>query len=147
MDDEHDEIALERFVISDTIKRAIGLIGWMEVDEVQPYYCEGLIHLTGLFQTGVLEFDKQASILKITTNESELSNLKTWYKNTYASLANHYLKKQDATIWLNNFATKENKYFLPNNENLKNFVLYYFDRYKKIGTEIDFTDKKENYLN
>ncbi|MFZ9659830.1 MAG: invasion protein CiaB [Arcobacteraceae bacterium] len=147
LDDEHDEIALERFVISDTIKRAIGLIGWMEVDEVQPYYCEGLIHLTGLFQTGVLEFDKQASILKITTNESELSNLKTWYKNTYASLANHYLKKQDATIWLNNFATKENKYFLPNNENLKNFVLYYFDRYKKIGTEIDFTDKKENYLN
>lgn len=147
LDDEHDEIALERFVISDTIKRAIGLIGWMEVDEVQPYYCEGLIHLTGLFQTGVLEFDKQASILKITTNESELSNLKTWYKNTYASLANHYLKKQDATIWLNNFATKENKYFLPNDENLKNFVLYYFDRYKKIGTEIDFTDKKENYLN
>ncbi len=147
LDDEHDEIALERFVISDTIKRAIGLIGWMEVDEVQPYYCEGLIHLTGLFQTGVLEFDKQASILKITTNESELSSLKTWYKNTYASLANHYLKKQDATIWLNNFATKENKYFLPNNENLKNFVLYYFDRYKKIGTEIDFTDKKENYLN
>jgi len=147
LDDEHDEIALERFVISDTIKRAIGLIGWMEVDEVQPYYCEGLIHLTGLFQTGVLEFDKQASILKITTNESELSSLKTWYKNTYASLANHYLKKQDATIWLNNFATKENKYFLPNNENLKNFVLYYFDRYKKIGTEIDFTDKKENYIN
>ena len=50
MDENSSEKELEEFVLSDTIKRAIGLIGWMEVDEVQPYYCEGLIHLNGLFQ-------------------------------------------------------------------------------------------------
>lgn len=146
MDEKNDEKELEKFVISDIIKRAIGLIGWMEVDEVQPYYCEGLIHLSGLFETGILSFDEEKQTLTIMKNETEINKLKAWYIDTYSSLAKHYLEKLDATSWLNNFAMKDNKYFLPNNENLKNFVLYYFDKYKKMGTEIDFEDTKANYL-
>jgi len=147
MDGENDEIELERYVISDTIKRAVGLIGWMEVDEVQPYYCEGLIHLSGLFQTGILAFDKATNELAIDRSEKKIKDLKVWYIATYSSLANHYLTKQDATIWLSKFATKEESYFLPNDANLKSFVLYYFQKYKQMGTQIDFSDKKENYLN
>jgi hypothetical protein len=141
-----DESELERYVISDTIKRAVGLIGWMEVDEVQPYYCEGLIHLNGLFTSGVLSFDEEKKKLAIDTSGMKIKLLKDWYISVYSSLALHYLEKNDATIWLNQFATKGDKYFLPNNENLKNFVLFYFDKYKQMGTELDFSDKKENYL-
>lgn len=141
-----DESELERYVISDTIKRAVGLIGWMEVDEVQPYYCEGLIHLNGLFTSGVLSFDEEKKKLAIDTSGMKIKLLKDWYISVYSSLALHYLEKNDATIWLNQFATKGDKYFLPNNENLKIFVLFYFDKYKQMGTELDFSDKKENYL-
>ncbi len=146
MDNETDEKELEKYVISDTIKRAVGLIGWMEVDEVQPYYCEGLIHLNGLFNSGVLTFDEENKKLNIDKSDTKIKLLKDWYISVYSSLALHYLEKNDATIWLHQFATKEDKYFLPKNENLKNFVLYYFNKYKQMGTELDFSDTKENYL-
>jgi hypothetical protein len=144
LDDENDEQHLEEHVINDTIKRAVGLIGWMEVDEVQPYYCEGLIHLTGLFTNNVLSWDGKN--LTIDSNKNNIRKLKDWYIETYSSLATHYLEKQDALVWLNKYATKEEKYFLPNDENIKDFVLHYFKRYQEIGTQIDFNDKKENYL-
>ncbi|MCK5294728.1 MAG: invasion protein CiaB, partial [Arcobacteraceae bacterium] len=141
-----DEKYLEEYVINDTIKRAIGLIGWMEVDEVQPYYCEGLIHLTGLFLSDILVWDSDTKQLTINNNDKNIAKLKEWYIQTYSSLASHYLNKKDALVWLNLYATKENKYFLPNNENIKDFALYYFDRYKAIGQELDTTDNKNNYL-
>jgi len=144
-DNSSDEKYLEEHVVSDTIKRAIGLIGWMEVDEVQPYYCEGLIHLNGLFKCEVIVWSNETNKLTINTNEENIEKLKIWYTNTYSSLASHYLEKQDALIWLNKFAIKEDKYFLPTNKNIKDFVLYYFDRYKKIGQELDTTDSKDNY--
>ncbi|MFA9240505.1 MAG: invasion protein CiaB, partial [Candidatus Paceibacteria bacterium] len=51
LDEDTDELHLKSQVLIDLVKRSVGLIGWMEVDEVQPYYCEGLIHLNGLFDT------------------------------------------------------------------------------------------------
>jgi len=144
MDQSNDESYLEEHIIRDTIKRAVGLIGWMEVDEVQPYYCEGLIHLAGLFESKVLEW--KDNNLSINTNEKTISSLKQWYIDTYSSLASHYLQKQDALIWLNNYAIKENKYFLPKDDTIKDFVQYYFKRYQAIGQELDTSDCKENYL-
>ena len=145
LDSSSEEGALLEYVINDTIKRAVGLIGWMEVDEVQPYYCEGIIHLFGLFSSGVLRFDTGEKKLHITKDTDQLEQLKAWYIETYKSLAKHYLIKQDASLWLYQFMKKDGEYFLPNDENLKSFVLYYFERYKEIGTQIDFSDKKENY--
>ena len=143
MDENDDENYLEEHVIRDTIKRAVGLIGWMEVDEVQPYYCEGLIHLNGLFTTKVLTWNDNK--LTINTSNSKVKDLKQWYINTYSSLANHYLEKKDALVWLNTYASKEDKYFLPNDTNIKDFVLYYFKRYQEIGQELDSNDNKNNY--
>ncbi len=37
-------------VFHELIKRAIGLISWQRVDEVKPYYTEGLIHLSLLLK-------------------------------------------------------------------------------------------------
>jgi hypothetical protein len=119
-------------------------MGWMEVDEVQPYYCEGLIHLSGLFDTQVLVWKNKQ--LNIDTSEEKYEALKKWYISTYQELANHYLEKKDATEFLNKFAVKDDEYFMPTNGNIFSFVQHYFKRYKEIGQELETADKKENYL-
>ncbi len=144
LDSEDDEKELEEQVLIDLVKRAVGLIGWMEVDEVQPYYCEGLIHLNGLFTVGILDFEENK--LSIDLNESKIEELKQWYVKTYTDLAKHYLDKKDATLFLENFAKKESKYFMPNDSKIKAFVEFYFNRYKEIGQELDKEDKKSNYI-
>ncbi|WP_417327595.1 invasion protein CiaB [Halarcobacter sp.] len=144
LDSEDDEKELEEQVLIDLVKRAVGLIGWMEVDEVQPYYCEGLIHLNALFTVGILDFENDK--LNIDLSSSKIEELKQWYVKTYTDLAKHYLDKKDATLFLENFAKKESKYFLPNDSKIKAFVEFYFNRYKEIGQELDKEDKKSNYI-
>ena len=42
----HEENSLlKEYIIDDLVSRAVALIGWREVENVLPYYCEGLIHL------------------------------------------------------------------------------------------------------
>ncbi|MEA3513054.1 MAG: invasion protein CiaB [Campylobacterota bacterium] len=145
LDENSDEKDLEEFVLSDTIKRAIGLIAWMEVDEVQPYYCEGLIHLNGLFESKVLTWDEETEKLTINQDKKLLENLKQWYIDTYNNLAKHYLDKKDASEFLNIYAIKKDKYYSSTSKNIDNFIQYYFRRYKQIGQELDTNDNKENY--
>jgi hypothetical protein len=146
MDKSNDEKELEQFVINDTIKRAVGLIGWMEVDEVLPYYCEGMIHLNGLFNTGVLSWNKEDKELAINQSKENIEALKQWYIDTYKSLASHYLDKKDASEFLNRYAVKKGKYFTSSDETIDDFVQHYFARYKQIGQELDTADSKENYI-
>ena len=80
------------------------------------------------------------------TLKEKFEKLKAWYIKNYTALAKHYLEKLDATKFLNIYATKKDKYFMPNNENIKSFVEYYFKRYQEIGQELDTFDKKENYI-
>ncbi len=144
LDDTSDERDLEKQVLIDTIKRAVGLIGWMEVDEVQPYYCEGLIHLNALFDSKILDWREEELIINITANRYD--ELKNWYIKNYTKLAIHYLNKKDATEFLNNFVVKNGKYFMPKDTKINSFVKYYFKRYQEIGQELDIEDKKENYI-
>ncbi len=144
LDNDKDEKHLQRQVLIDSVKRAVGLIGWMEVDEVQPYYCEGLIHLDGLFNSKVLSWENEKLIIDL--SDEKFEELKKWYVETYTSLAKHYLDKKDATLFLNQFAVKEKKYFMPVNKTINEFVKYYFERYKEIGQELDTEDKKSNYI-
>ncbi len=139
---EEDELGEK--VLIDTIKRSISLIGWMEVDEVKPYYCEGLIHLDILFNSGVLEFKDKKLILDI--NRQNYEKTKESYIKIYSLLAKFYLQKKDATEFLNQFITKNEYNFMPKNEKIKAFVEYYYELYKEIGREIDKDDCKENYL-
>jgi len=119
-------------------------MGWMEVAEVQPYYCEGIIHLTALFETNILDWADEQLIIDISADKYE--KLKQWYTNTYTDLAKHYLDKKDATQFLNRFAKKDGKYFMPINPKAHSFVKYYFKRYQEIGQELDTLDSKENYI-
>lgn len=144
LDNSNDEKELEKQVLIDTVKRAVGLMGWMEVDEVQPYYCEGIIHLSGLFDSKVLDFKDEKLIIDLSASKYE--DLKKWYVQTYTSLAKHYLDKKDASEFLNIYAVKESKYFMPVNKKINAFVKSYFKRYQEIGQELDNLDKKENYI-
>ena len=133
-------------VIRDTIKRAISLIGWMEVSEVLPYYCEGLIHLSGLFESGVLKWDDSSKKLSIHTKEIDYNNLISWYQNTYKDLMIHYFIKKDASIFLDKYAKVKKDVFIPKCKKIESFVRYYYERHKDISQKIDTSDKKENYL-
>lgn len=147
LDDEKDETHLQEQVLIDLVKRSVGLISWMEVGEVEPYYCEGLIHLSGLFESKVLVWKNDTEELKIDLSDEKFESLKAWYIKTYTTLAKHYLEKKDATQFLNIYATKkDSKYFMPNDENINSFVKYYFKKYQEIGQELDILDKKENYI-
>ena len=124
---------LKSYILKDITKRAIGLIAWMQTGEVEPYYCEGLIHLDILFQGGVLDFDKS---LSIDFSESAYQNIAKLYKERYNELAKHYLDKKDATEFLSRFAQKEGSCFLPIDKKVRSFVDYYWNLYKKIGRVI-----------
>jgi hypothetical protein len=128
---ENEESELKELIINDVIKRGVGLIAWMEVGEVLPYYTEGLIHLTGLFETGILEFDGK---LTINYNEDNYQKLKSWYKQTYLDLAkNYYLPKLDPKGFLDKFIVKEDNKYLPKESKIKEFVNWYYELYKEIG--------------
>ncbi len=125
---------LKEYVLMDTVKRAVGLIAWKETGEVEPYYCEALIHLSGLFESGVLGFGKK---LQIDMSEEAYERVKKWYLDIYEELALCYLKKDDASSFLSRFAQKEGKYYMPVSDEVKYFVNYYWNLHQEIGQIVD----------
>lgn len=134
---------LKYHILSDIVKRAIGLIAWKETGEVEPYYCEGLIHLSGLFESGVLRFGKK---LEIDMSDVAYEKLKSWYLKTYRELALHYLLKKDASEFLHRFAKKEKKEYLPADDGVKYFVNYYWNLHQDIGQLLDEDSSKDEWL-
>lgn len=140
---EDEDETLSEYILSDTIKRAVGLIGWMKTGEVEPYYCEGLIHLTGLFESGVLHFDEK---LHIDMSHQKYKALKAWYLQIYKNLANHYLAKADAKEFLYQFAVKNGSFYEPVHEIVKKFVTYYWDLHQYMGRDIDEDVKRSEWI-
>ena len=122
---------LKRYIVDDLVERTVGLIVWQEVDEVLPYYCEGLIHLSILFDSGVIGYDKQLKI-----DYTKYDEMKRRYKQAYKALAKHYINKEDANIYLTQYAKKENGVYLPIDSTIRAFVEHYYDRYKLIGQKL-----------
>ncbi len=139
----HEKEELKPHILNDTIRRAVGLIAWKETGEVEPYYCEGLIHLSGLFESGVLDFKNR---LTIDMSEEAYERIKNWYMRTYKKLALHYLHKKDAGEFLHRYARKEGRYFMPTDEKVKYFVNYYWNLHRSIGQTIDEESDKERWL-
>lgn len=122
--------SLKEHIVDDLVSRSIGLMAWREVGEVLPYYCEGLIHLDILFDSGVVDFKKE-----IVIDYSRYEDMKNAYKECYKNLATHYVNKCDASEFLYQYAQKIGGVYLPKNEKIKEFVEYYYDRYKLIGQQ------------
>ncbi len=139
----NEDESCKAYVLADLIKRSVGLIAWMKTDEVQPYYCEGLIHLQGLFETKVLSFNEK---LEIDISDEAYERLKVWYAQTYEKLASHYLEKKDADEFLSRYTKKEDRFYLPIDKKVKDFVEYYWDLHQSIGREIDDIEKREDWV-
>ncbi|HSR74577.1 MAG TPA: invasion protein CiaB, partial [Sulfurovum sp.] len=122
--------ALKKHVVDDVVSRAVGLMAWREVGEVLPYYCEGLIHLDILFSSGVIGYDGQIRI-----DYSRYDAMKKCYQEAYGTLAENYLNKVDASLYLQTYAVKEKGVYLPVKEEIKAFVEHYYERYKEIGQQ------------
>lgn len=131
---------LLREIVFNLIARAVGLIAWMKEDEVLPYYCEALIHLSVLFNAGILHykgnFDSVA--LEINVNENTMQLLKKQYIETYNQLVLTYLNKQDAKLFLDNYAIKDSEgNYKPTKSEVKIFVEDYYQQYQAIGQITD----------
>lgn len=139
----HEVDELKMPVFHELIKRAISLIAWQKIEEVKPYYTEGLIHLDLLFRSGVLSFKNKKLSVNFTLEFYE--RFKNLTLQNYYNLAKHYAEKKDAKAFLNLFCILENGIFLPINEECRDFVLYYYDLYEQIGNELDDSKEFEKY--
>jgi len=128
---ENEKEELIKPMVNDLVSRAVGLMAWREVGEVLPYYCEGLIHLDILFNSGVIKYEKEIKI-----DYSRYEEMKKLYQNAYKSLAQHYIDKKDASIYLEQYTKKSETVYLPINNQISDFVETYYGRYKEIGQKV-----------
>lgn len=141
----HEEEAFKMAVLDELIRRSVGLIAWQKVDEVRAYYCESLIHLKVLFDSGVLDFIDNKLILNF--NENSYEKFKENCILNYEKLAKIYANKIDANEFLSEFAVLNDGIYLPLDEKIKEFVKFYHKRYEEIGNEIDDSNEREKWLN
>lgn len=141
----HEEEAFKEALMIDLIKRSVGLVAWMEQDEVMPYYCEGLIHLSLLFGSGVLDFVENR--LQIDLSSAAYERLKAAYLESYERLARHYLAKAEASIFLEGYLSKDsNHHYKPIDQKTRAFVEFYWARYQAIGQVVDPEASNEDWL-
>ena len=141
----HEKNELILPVFAELIKRSVGLIAWQKVVETRAYYCEGLIHLTLLFRTGVLRFDEKR--LRLNFNQQSYEKFKSLTLENYIDLASYYTKKINASEFLAKFAYFDGEIYLPNDAEVANFVKYYYNRYEMIGNEIDESGEWQKWQN
>ncbi|MDA3053623.1 invasion protein CiaB [Campylobacter sp. JMF_01 NE2] len=132
-------------VLDELIRRSVGLIAWQRVNDVRPYYCEGLIHLTLLFRAGVLKFD--GAKLAVDFSEAGYERFKEICLKNYEILASTYYKKLDAYDFLDGFVENTSGVYLPKDAVCREFVEFYYALYEKIGNEIDESGEHEKWVN
>lgn len=128
---ENEEEELIKHIINDLVSRSVGLMAWREVGEVLPYYCEGLIHLSILFGSGVIIYDETIEI-----HYEQYEAMKEAYMEAYQLLAQHYIDREDASVYLAQYTQKKEGVFLPSNSEVSNFVENFYAQYKRIGQKV-----------
>ncbi len=126
--------ALIEDVMLENIIRSMKLVAQKESDEYRPYYSEAMIHLSILFESGMLEFqdgklwaDFSSKILK---NSCEL------YLAHYDKLVKTYVNKSDAKEYLFDYVRYEGRNLMPIDSGCYDFVSYYYKRYQEIGAKL-----------
>ena len=122
-------------VFAEILRRSVSLIAWQKIDELCPYYCEGLIHLSLLFDCKALSFENEK--LNIDFSLEAYSRFKQATLQNYKSLCEHYSKKRDASEFLARFVSFNDGVYLPKDEELKNFVLYYYKKNEELANQVD----------
>jgi len=127
---------LKESLLVEHIYRCVSLIKYKEVNEVEPYYCEALIHLDILFESWIIFVNSDEKI-EFKFNDETYEKLKEVYIRHYKKLINIYINKIDAGEFLKTYTIKEQWYYLPLNSIVRHFVEYYYDTYKDIWNEIE----------
>jgi len=128
---ENEEGALKKHMIDDLVSRSVGLMAWREVGEVLPYYCEGLIHLSILFASGIITYDD-----KIEIHYAQYEAMKEAYMEAYQLLAQHYIDRADASVYLNQYVQKQEGVYLPIERDIVKFVEHFYAQYQLIGQKV-----------
>ncbi len=139
---EEEEFCLP--VLDELIRRAVGLIAWQRVEELKPYYCEALIHLSLLFASGVLKFDGMRLAVKF--DRAGYESFKSACLQNYEELAQLYCDKKDAAEFLSRFAELSDGVYLPREAQVREFVKFYYSRYEAIGNETDPSNERAKWL-
>ena len=139
---EEEEFCLP--VLDELIRRAVGLIAWQQVEELKPYYCEALIHLSLLFASGVLKFDGIRLAVKF--DRAGYESFKAACLQNYEELARLYCGKKDAAEFLSRFAELSGGVYLPREAQVREFVEFYYSRYEAIGNETDPSNERAKWL-
>ena len=125
-------------VLDDLVRRSVGLIAWKNVEPARAYYCEGLIHLTLLFESGVVEFNGE----KIKVEFNNYEKFKELTLQNYEKLARVYSEKLDASTFLEKFCELVGESYLPLDKKTREFVEHYHKLYEKIGNSV-YEEPKE----
>jgi hypothetical protein len=128
---EKEEESLRKHMIDDLVSRSVGLMAWQEVGEVLPYYCEGLIHLSILFTSGIITYED-----KIEIHYEKYDAMKEAYQEAYHALAQHYVDREDASEYLAQYAQKSAGVYLPIDKKIAKFVEGFYAQYKQIGQKV-----------
>jgi len=128
---EKEDEELKKHMIDDLVSRSVGLMAWREVGEVLPYYCEGLIHLSILFGSGMITYDE-----KIEIHYEQYDTMKKAYQEAYQALAQHYINREDASLYLAKYTEKKEGVYLPSNREISNFVEGFYAQYKILGQKV-----------
>lgn len=142
---EDYDLDLAKKIITDQLFRAVWLLAYRKTNDVEPYYCESLILLDILFESGILSFSDDKKV-KLNFSEELYLKFRDVYLFHYKKLINTYLEKKDAGEFLFLYTIKEDWYFLPKNEKLKEFVEYYYSMYKQYWNEVDYSIDRKKYL-
>jgi len=128
--------SLQKDLIIHHVIRCINLLKYREVNEIEPYYCESLIHLDIMFSSWIIKVNKDRKI-ELNFDIEKYNFLKENYIKHYKKLINIYLEKKDAWDFLDDYTIKEKGYYLPKNIEIRDFVEYFYGVYKDIWNEIE----------
>ena len=125
---------LNQSAVMTHIYRSVGLMKYRKIEDIVPYYCEALIHLDILFESGIVSFNWEKIIVDY--SQENFNKLSELYISTYKKLIYTYLEQESADVFLYDYTVKEGKYFFPKNSSVRNFVEYYYNMYEKIGNQV-----------
>ncbi len=128
------ESDLDEKVVVTHLMRSIKIMRYREVEDILPYYCECLIHLHILFESGIIWYENWK--IELYCNDQNLVALREMYIGVYTQEIFTYLNQMDAGNFLFEFVVRDNGVFLPKDEQVREFVEEYYKQYKEIGNEV-----------
>ena len=125
---------LDESIVVTHLMRAIKIMRYREVEDILPYYCECLIHLHILFESGIVAY--QNGKIELHMHEQNVKALRELYIAVYTQEIFTYLNQMEAGNFLFEFVVKEQWVYLPKDPEVRGFVEKYYERYKAIGNEV-----------